>query len=442
MKLFKKGRSLKPTESDTSSRSSRQLKVDEVDEISSCYSKRKSSDKAMLESTPTVSSSGSSEDLRRELIDFKISIESLDGIISTNTGQRHRNIGQLGAPVFGIVSYSTKLPENGKVVKTNLPSLPLIKSTSSIGNRDRFHACFGYPDGESNVLEQINLTLPMTRNKSAARRSEYRERRFDLDINLMRGSEVIKIGFASISLNGTETGESRLIQVGQEKLVRTTRRKGNKRIPQTKKTTIGVRSVSFMKDPSRRFSLQRANLRVNVQARASSRRTATAKYAQKCVEDAAPLLHIISTDKSTESDAEKSEGFKCNSNDDSLLDKLSGISLSQSDETISAEDKYSQFLSKVRNPSVDESDIGTTCTDDGNLSKIGFVKFTDGASVASGFVSADGDETVTTLDNISLGTIKFKGLSNDEGVDVPRHAKRKSDRSLGSLMLQRSKLCR
>jgi hypothetical protein len=440
MKLFRRGLSLKASDSDNSSRCSNQVKVDELDEINFGSSKMKSTGKSLFGRTYTVSTSGSSEDLQRDLIDFKISIELIDGIISTNTGRRHQNIGQLGAPVFGIISYSTRLPENGKIVKTNVPSMPLVKSKSSIGNRERFHAGFGYPNGELNTLEQIHLTLPMTSNKSNERRSKYRERRLDLDINLMRGSEVIKFGFASIALCGNEVGESKLVPVSQEKLVRTTRKKGNKRIPQKKKTTIGVKSVSFMKDPSRRFSLQRANVRVSVEAK--SRKSTTSKHTKKNV--GAPIVQIASTDKSDAVSVITSarEAFNCSSNDDSLLDKLSGISLSQSEETIAADQKYSQFLASVRNPSVDESDHGTICTTgDETLSKIGSMNFADSSSVFSG-VDTDGDDTVTTLDNVSLGTIKFKALSNDDEDNKLYNDVRKAERSRASGLFQRSKLYR
>jgi hypothetical protein len=396
---------------------SRQVKVDEMDNFT-INSDKKDNGESLLGKTYTESTSGSSEESDRDLVDFIISIESLDGIMSTNKGRRHQNIGQLGAPVFGVLSYSTRLAENGKVVKTNIPSMALVKSTS-IGKRERWHANFGYPNMESDALEQIHLTLPMVSKQMNSRKCEYHERRLDLDINLMRGSEVIRLGFASISLCGNEYGRSQLISVGQEKLVRTMRKQGNKRISQKKKTTIGVKSVSFMKDPTRRFSLQRSNLRVSV--RAAKRISTTKTYSKKESESQISQIEsnveseiIKSVGTTVEQGNAKDQDFHCKSNDDSLLEKLSGISLSRSGETtVAAEEKYNEFLATVRNPSVDESDVGTTCTEDDTLSKVSFVKFADSSSVFSG-VDADGDETVTTLDNVSIGTIKFKALNDDD----------------------------
>jgi len=195
-----------------------------------------------------------------------------------------------------------------------------------------------------------------------------------------------------------------------------------------------------MKDPSRRFSLQRANVRVSVEAK--SRKSTTSKHTKKNV--GAPIVQIASTDKSDAVSVITSarEAFNCSSNDDSLLDKLSGISLSQSEETIAADQKYSQFLASVRNPSVDESDHGTICTTgDETLSKIGSMNFADSSSVFSG-VDTDGDDTVTTLDNVSLGTIKFKALSNDDEDNKLYNDVRKAERSRASGLFQRSKLYR
>ena len=130
---------------------------------------KKSSSSASIANNLTIgrsSSSSQSEGNNIEIVDFTISIEALDGIIATNTGGRHANIGQLGVPVFGIVAYRQTVSGSKNIVKTNIPSMPLAKSNSSFGNRDRFQAGFGFPgEGEGSTLEQIKIALPMRKSR-------------------------------------------------------------------------------------------------------------------------------------------------------------------------------------------------------------------------------------------------------------------------------------
>lgn len=398
MKFFNKRQSLKTIVSDDGSKASRQIRVDEKELGGSFDTKR---------TVNTMSTTGSSEASSKvDVVDFVISIESIDGIISTNTG-RQSNIGQLGIPVFGVVSYNKRL-NNGKVAKTNIPSMSLVKSTSSIGNRDRYHAGFGYPKGNSNILEQIHLALPMNVNR--INRSEYVRKSFNLTINLMRGSEVMKIGCTSLLLNGDENGESKLIPIGQEKSVRTTRVRGKKRISKKSKTTVGARSASFVNDPSRKYSLQRANIRVSVVA-INRVESTTSKYTKQ--EDEIPITNLVSTDKSSDSvslisGVGGSQLYPEASNDDSLLRKVSAISLSSSEDSAYTSNlKYSNFLANDRNASLDESDFETTYTEDeDNLAKLHFINFQE---------SSEDTDNESLLDDVSLGTIQFQGLGSASG---------------------------
>lgn len=236
----------------------------------------------------TVTASGSSETSVQdyEIVDFTISIESFDGIIMTScattnitnsfvSSSKKSSTGPSSVPVLGVVTYQ-QMAGNHSKVKTHIPSMPLVKSKSSIGKRERYCAVFGKPSNRnkkasSGNQEQIKISLPMKRSKS--RPSGYAERQLNLTIGIMRGSEVIKLGAASVPLNGDEYGESRLIpivQKGNEKssTIQISRTYKSSRITSGRpKTILGARSACFSSDPSRKYSIQCASLRLSIKAR-------------------------------------------------------------------------------------------------------------------------------------------------------------------------------
>ena len=418
MNLLNKVRTLKRPDSKDPHR---QIIVDEK-EMKTVTRKGRNvpSNQQLSKSKSTVSSaSGSSALSTADIIDFTVSIEALDGIISTNTGGRHKNIGQLGGPVFGVISYSQKVSGNANVIKTNIPSMPLVKSASSIGNRERYQAAFGYPDGNVNALEQVQLTLPM--NKSRTGKSGFRPRHFDLTLSLMRGSEVMKLGVASITLCGDECGESKLVAIGQEKTVHTTRMKGNRPVSHKSKTTVGARSASFINDPSRRFSLQRSTLRVTIVAKQRTGNGATSAYLQRASKTPyTPVTELLSFGFSDtvsvitgamengSSSFEVVSTIQSHDSDDSLLNKVSAVTLSRSDESKALESQNYFLREDGKDGSLHESDFDSA--DDESTycpaTSLGFMKFDDNSTV-------DGSAGESTfLDNVSLGSIKFKDIGN------------------------------
>jgi len=444
MKLIERVRALRKS----NSKSSRTIIVDEKD--MHAVTKKFSSSTSIVR-TPTISttSSGNSSKKETDIIDFTISIEALDGIIATNTRGRHANIGQLGVPVFGVVAYRQKIAGSKNVVKSNIPSMPLVKSNSSFGNRDRFHAGFGYThERRGNKHEQIKIAIPMRKNKYSA--SGYIDRQFDLSFSLMRGSEVIKMGVVSTILSGNERGESKLVQISQEKTVRTTRMKGNTRISRKSKTTVGARTASFIQDPSRRYSLQRANIRVTVQAsnREMLKNSATSAYVlgHSNSDDgkAVPVTELISIGQSesisviTGMETKFSSSFSSSSSsdNDSLLVKNSSVSMSLSEDSTATGDAGTYFNTNSEEQSLAESDFETINADVETRSKnkqngdfYGYDKsasMEDDSTLGSGSTIGDYSTFSTLLDTISLGSIrKFNEIQNTvatatKGIEVSK----------------------
>lgn len=198
----------------------------------------------------------------KDFTTFTAVIDSIDGIISTNTG-RHVPLGQRNQPIFAILSYYKRVATTGNTVKTNMLSLPLVKSSSSIGKRERYFARFSEDDDQ----QSFNLATAMRRSDNF--KCGYEPRELDFEISLMRGSEVAKLGYATLVLTGDEDGTLQLISVNSDKAVTNTVRKAmvaNKpsKTSLSSVTTTGAKMVSFSNDPTHKYTLQRGILRVSI----------------------------------------------------------------------------------------------------------------------------------------------------------------------------------
>lgn len=243
----------------------------------------------------------SKESKQVEILDFIVSLEIISGIISTKTSRRPSG---KNLPVFAVASYSQTITDskNGDIVKCNIPSTPLAKSPSScIGNRDRYDAAFRYPNysTSNNALEAIHLTLPMVVDHLSM--SGYEARQIDITISIMRGCEVLELGIASLPLEGHQTHVSALVPIVDDRNRKITRVNGRKSVASTSKNTgaIGARSSAFREDPSQRYSLQRATMRVSIECKKrntdSTRRT-TSKYLP---ENPPPFTDLLGQSSST-----------------------------------------------------------------------------------------------------------------------------------------------
>ncbi len=377
---------------------------------------------------------------RPVIVEFSIAIEAVDGIIATGTGRRP-NPGQYNVPTFAVISYRQKVSGSQKIVKSNIPSMPLQKSASSIGNRERYHASFGYREGPRIEPEVIEMALPMTVDNRSL--SGYETKQIDFSLGLMKGSEVLNMGVACVSLNGDELEDSKLVRLGEEKTVKTTSIRGKKKVTTSTTTAVGARCMSFSQDPSRKYSLQRATLRVTVKSRVQVPKNSSTNKYMRVREPSTPppiselisighsgSISVITGEDSLElmtkqvySSSQRSNIKKA----DSLLKTVSTMSLSKSASTAVGTIDEESYESESAS---DDESVQT------KEECIGFVPFeADSSSVneeSTLFSSSndsdeentcDGSNTFdgsTVLDDVSLGTIHFKEMGVG-GTLMPSH---------------------
>jgi len=414
-----------------------------------------------------------------EILDFMVSLEKIDGIISTKTSRRPS---ENNMPVFAVASYNQtiKNSENGSIVKSNIPSMPLAKSTSScIGNRDRYDASFRYRDDSNsdNVPESIYLTLPMVVDQKSM--SGYEARQMDITISIMRGSEVLELGIVSLPLEGHQTNVSALLSVVDDKNRKIARVNGRKSVASTPRNTgaIGARSSTFKEDPSQRYSLQRATMRVSIECKkqdADPPCKASSKDSRiKVPENPPPFTALLGWSSSTISgitDSEKltkdvysslfsisSESTKITNDVYASISNCGGcvrkhensplnqLSLNSSRSESLGIDTINEFSTLGSDHDSEKrfgsfpfegegflsgSDASITFSHgdaitlensvDGSKKYLGFYPFDEESSVTSGSIgnsfysnNSDADDTLsneesTKLDEVSLGTIRFK----------------------------------
>lgn len=386
--------------------------------------------------TSTVTASGSSEQSAADIdmIDFTISIEAIDGIIMTSSTtanivrlanpKKAKDDRQRLPPVFGLVTYQQSVGAHSEH-KTNIPSRPLVKSKSSIGKRERYCASFGsssrYKKNSDKKLEQIKMTMPMRKSKS--RPSGYVEKQLDLCVGLMRESEVIKLGLASVPLYGDEYDESKLIPVVQqekEKALTATRMYKNRSLSRKPKTILGVKSVYFPSDPSRKYSIQCANLRLSIKANYRPAPKPTILQRILVTDERSIFSRFLPIGKDSDisvkvvpSTEEGASGFEMVERDqsslsfrDSLLENNTRVSMSLSGDRspiVSKDDDDSSAASSHESVETEEEDrsIFTYVSNDDSSG----VSYTDEDSHYCDETTTLGEES-TLVDNVSLGTIK------------------------------------
>ena len=185
-------------------------------------------------------------------MDFYVKIDLLDGIIVTNSGNR-KNMVKDGLPIFAVVSYKKKIAGINKSFTTNIPSCKLESHPSSIGkNRERYYAMFN--DETQDGSQTFKLSAPMRKKGS-----HFEPRLVEFQIGLMKGSQVIYLGNATLTLNGDEKGKRQSIPVGSKTKSKSGIKGNIKKDPPTR-----MISASFSDCPGCKYSLQRSMLRVSV----------------------------------------------------------------------------------------------------------------------------------------------------------------------------------
>lgn len=389
----------------------------------------------------TLSFAKAKKQENKDIITFEASIDSIDGIIATSTG-RMGAIGQRDQPTFAIISYYKKVVSTGSAVKTNMLSLPLVKSSSSIGKRERYYAKFT----EDDEPQSFNLSACMRRNSNY--KSGYEPRELDFEISLMRGSEVMKLGTSTLVLHGNESGSIQLIPAGTTKTVTNTLRKAmiaNKpsKTSVSSVTTAGTRTVSFSNDPTRKYTLQRSILRVTVFIKGEE--TVPSQYLQD--PDHAPNSMMLSLGHSDSvsilsSGGVTTEVLKQKYKSQAEISKDATIGSSRSsipklntqtasteididldiESTFSGQDEYSRATSvdynaqcgrglNLMSSESEETEI------ESRVSSAQLPSFGSSSSEESGRITSFSDDESALLDEISIGTIKFKGIESADGSD-------------------------
>ena len=207
--------------------------------------------------TPTnlfLQKKGVKEEVKK--MDFYVSIHFLDGVIVTHSGNKKKLVKD-SLPVFAVASYKKKIAGINKSVTTNMLSCQLENHPSSIGNnRERYFARF--VDEIQDKIHTIKLSAPMLRKKGISK-FQFEPRVIEFQIGLMKGSQVIYLGSASLTLQGDELGKQQSIPVKSK----TPTKSGVKRNVQTS-SCVNMISASFTDNPGCKYSLQRAMLRVSV----------------------------------------------------------------------------------------------------------------------------------------------------------------------------------
>ena len=377
----------------------------------------------------------------KDVVAFTAVIDSIDGIICTSTG-RQGSIGQRSLPVFAVISYYKKVVTTGNTVKTNMLSLPLVKSTSSIGFRDRYYAKFS----EDEEPQVFSLSAAMRKLKGS--QSGYEPRELDFDISLMRGSEVVKIGSTTLVMKGDEDGSIQLLPVNTEKAVTNTLRKAmtaNKpaRTNMSSISTTGAKTISFIDDPTRKYTLQRSILRVSVH---QTRNTPPSQYLQDPAH--VPSSMMLSIGHSDSISCLSSGGVttevlkqKAPHHSQNIVgknyNKLPSLRTASTDLDLSFSNTDVSSDSRTRSGDLNYMKHGLKLLDseDNDLSIDDAIESYDSYGGDSTHIACfSSEETVsvrrtfsedesTILDDVSIGTIKFKGIAPTDGFEIVTNMK-------------------
>ncbi len=197
-----------------------------------------------------------------KLVKYTISLDSIGGISCTNlTGKCNSSRDHDNPSV--VISYFKKSTENGKTEKFDIVSLPLKKSYSVNKTKAICHAKF---EDEDDMGQKQKFSVLVGMKHNGRKKSGFDAKDFYLQVSLILGNEVIKLGNAILPLNGDETGVKKSIPLGNIKLV--TKQQSNKKnkapVSQVSKIiTEGLEAVSFSCDPKRKYALEGSHLLIS-----------------------------------------------------------------------------------------------------------------------------------------------------------------------------------
>jgi hypothetical protein len=177
------------------------------------------------------------------------------------------------APTTAVVSYRKNAFSSQTSLETFLPSLPMHHPTSLLGSKFRYGA--SWPSEQSTLTRDeasierssFKLTRCMKQGMFVAgvgAGSNYVHETLELRINLSRGTELIRLGTASLVISGEEEGEVQ-INVPLKPIVHKSKKTHISRFKGKAKAKSNKYGY-FCNDPSRRYFLDdNATLRVGIQ---------------------------------------------------------------------------------------------------------------------------------------------------------------------------------
>jgi hypothetical protein len=173
----------------------------------------------------------------------------------------------IGAPTTAVVSYRKNTYSSQTALETFLPSVPINNPMSSIGSRYRYQASWPSEqsalarDDSALVRSSFKLTRCMKQEAfvpGAGIGSNYVHETLELKINLSRGTELLRLGTATLVLTGEEEGEIQIIV--PVKAIDLSKKMNKKRV-KVQPNKYGF----FSGDSTRRFFLdENSTLRVGI----------------------------------------------------------------------------------------------------------------------------------------------------------------------------------
>ena len=201
---------------------------------------------------------------------------------STNASASAEEINPLenpNAPTTAVVSYQKNALGSHTALETFLPSVPLHHPSSSQGCNFRYAATWPSEQQSSAVVERNEKAIEMSSFKltrcmkqgmfvpgAGAVGSNYVHETLELKLNLSRGTELIRLGTASLVISGEEEGEVQ-INIPAKPIVQNPKKTNKNRFKNgTKWKAKSNKYGYFGDDPTRRYYLdENATLRVGIQ---------------------------------------------------------------------------------------------------------------------------------------------------------------------------------
>jgi len=181
-------------------------------------------------------------------------------------------------PITAVATFVSNAPNSTKLMSTNLPSLPLNTPVSAIKNINRhvvsWPADFD-PTGselstfkfERHMKEELLSIGKMPGEENQSVMSIFVPEKFEIHLGLLRGSEMIKVGAATLVVTGEELMDTQVnlpVKISRE-AVKRDRNSRSKMFRKSSSNHKNLKAIPFPSAPSRKYRLdESATLRLLV----------------------------------------------------------------------------------------------------------------------------------------------------------------------------------